>query len=358
MSARLRNYFLSIINLYLLLALCGTAISLAQSKREMPLTLTQILTGLQTEGKTVQTKTLAARNTYIIKRIRERGIDFELDDDDERDLLDAGATHDLISAIRNVTESRETPNAAAAKQKREIEADAYFKRGQQCADDDYDCRIANFTKAIASSVEYAPAYFYRGLANAKKNYYDEAINDYTRAIELNREDALAYNNRGVVFAKKGDFRQAINDYDRAIELSPRDCNTFNNRGNAYAKINDFEMAIYDYNRAIKLNPKLAVAFKSRGNAYYNLKNYDRAIDNYNQAVKLDPKNVGYILLRADAYFSKRDYHQAIYDYTLSIKLDPNNSHAYELRSYAYEQTGQRAKARQDSQIARELKRNR
>jgi hypothetical protein len=64
------------------------------------LTLAQILTGLQTKGKTPETATIAARNVYITKRVQTFGVTFRLTPDIEQELRNAGATNTLIAAIR------------------------------------------------------------------------------------------------------------------------------------------------------------------------------------------------------------------------------------------------------------------
>jgi formylglycine-generating enzyme required for sulfatase activity len=65
-----------------------------------PLTLAQILTGLQTKGVTAETRTLAARNQYIARRVRERGVTFRLTEEFESEIRRAGASEELIKAIR------------------------------------------------------------------------------------------------------------------------------------------------------------------------------------------------------------------------------------------------------------------
>lgn len=77
--------------------------------QDAPLTQAQILTGLQTQGKTPETKTLAARNKFIAARIRQRGIAFELSEEREQDLRDAGASDELISVIRSVSKAKSKP---------------------------------------------------------------------------------------------------------------------------------------------------------------------------------------------------------------------------------------------------------
>jgi hypothetical protein len=63
-------------------------------------TLAMILTGLQTRGTTPETRTLAARNVYITKKVQTFGVTFRLTPEIEKELRNAGATPALIAAIR------------------------------------------------------------------------------------------------------------------------------------------------------------------------------------------------------------------------------------------------------------------
>lgn len=67
---------------------------------QQKLTLAMILTGLQAQGKTVATNTLAKRNVYITKRVRQLGVTFNLTPEIESELRNAGATNQLIETIR------------------------------------------------------------------------------------------------------------------------------------------------------------------------------------------------------------------------------------------------------------------
>jgi formylglycine-generating enzyme required for sulfatase activity len=81
-----------------------------------PLTLAKILTGLQTQSRDPQINTLAKRNSYIARRVRQVGVTFTLTPDRERDLLDAGASDELIAAIREKALKPPAPKPAPTSQ--------------------------------------------------------------------------------------------------------------------------------------------------------------------------------------------------------------------------------------------------
>ncbi len=283
------------------------------SRQDMPLTLAQILTGLQTQGKTPETRTLAARNKFIVNRVRQRGIEFELNKDREQDLRAAGANDELINVIREISE-------AQAKPKREAEAIRLFNLGNHY------------------------------LFEKKDN--DEAIKLYNKAAEL-MPDFDVYNNRGIAYGRKGDNDQAIKDYTKAIELVPRHVFAYHNRGNLYADQGNYDRAIKDYTKLIELDP-IGGHYWLRGNAYLNKGDSDEAIRDYSKVIEKDPNSVLAYGNRGLAYFVKGDNAQAIKDYTKAIELNPNNFDAYNNRAEAYDKIGEKARAEADRRKYAEL----
>lgn len=88
------------------------SLSVWSATQTAPLTLAQVLTGLQTQGTTPETRTLTARNRFIARRIRERGVTFRLTAEFESELRNAGASPELLKAIR---ENSPTPTPPAPK---------------------------------------------------------------------------------------------------------------------------------------------------------------------------------------------------------------------------------------------------
>ena len=72
-----------------------------------PLTLAAVLTALQSKSGGL---TLAQKNTFVTKRVEERGVTFRLTAEIEKELRTAGASTALINAIRlNSPRANPTP---------------------------------------------------------------------------------------------------------------------------------------------------------------------------------------------------------------------------------------------------------
>ena len=71
-----------------------------------PLTLAQVMTGLQSQSGGF---TLREKNTFITKNVREKGVTFKLTPEIEKELRTIGASEILIRAIRTKTARTTTP---------------------------------------------------------------------------------------------------------------------------------------------------------------------------------------------------------------------------------------------------------
>lgn len=218
-------------------------------KQNTPFTLAQILTGLQTQGKTPETRTLAARNKFIAARARQRGVAFELTTEREHDLRAAGASDELINVIREISEIK-------FKRKREAEAEEFYNSGVKHAEKgEFDKAIEQFNKAIELNPNSAGLYNNRGVSYFRKQNFDQAIRDYNKAIELNPNHFLAYYLRGLVYQIKGNYTQAIKDFTKAIELQPSYTSIYSNRSNAYDEIGEKAKAEADRQKVRELEKK-------------------------------------------------------------------------------------------------------
>jgi len=125
-----------------------------------------------------------------------------------------------------------------------------FKLAQSCvaqgrahaAKGELDAAIADFTEAVKHEVNFAPAYYYRGLVYEKNGNLENAIKDFTEAIWFNSQYHLDYRAkvtkyladpgepfglegtiaalcaRGRAYKQKGDKTKAEEDFVQAKKL--------------------------------------------------------------------------------------------------------------------------------------------
>jgi tetratricopeptide (TPR) repeat protein len=247
---------------------------------------------------------------------------------------------------------------------------ADFKRALACQQqEDYECAIENYTKAIEVNPDYAEAYGGRGWAYLNQGNYDKSFEDcdmavklepdfvealtcrglsyslredYQRifadcnkAIELKPDYAEAYDCRGIAYRLQKKYALAIQDSDKAIELKPDLARAYVNRGQIYRESGDNGQSIKDFAKAIELKPNYVEAYESRGSAYTSIGNYDQGIKDLNEAIRLKPKSGSAYTKRGDAYLLTGNHQQAIQDYSKAIDLKFNLAEAYLKRGDAH-----------------------
>ena len=159
----------------------------------------------------------------------------------------------------------------------------------------HDEAIKNAKQGIAIDPNYAPNWYWMGLAYYRKGNYEEAIPAFKKVIELKPDGVQfqsSYHFLGIAYSKKGNYDEAIRDLNKAIELKLSDADSLNWRGFAYYKKGNYDEAIKDFNKAIELKPTLdswSLRVK-RGWAYYYKGIYNEAIKDFNKAIEnIEPK---------------------------------------------------------------------
>jgi tetratricopeptide (TPR) repeat protein len=193
-------------------------------------------------------------------------------------------------------------------------------------------------KSINVDPNYFMGYFVRALilADSDRKEYDKAIKDYTKAIELNMDFADAYYNRGLAWQNLNkndkaneDYGKASIQYDKDIKNNPKNANSFHFKGLIEYNKPDYKEAIINYTKAIEINTEFADAYYNRGLAYFANKQYVEAIQDYTDAIRIKPKYADvYYYNRGNAWKAKEKYSEAIDDYTRAIKKNPKFENAY------------------------------
>lgn len=176
-----------------------------------------------------------------------------------------------------------------------------FGQTSDCADRDFDCRIAAATRLIQSKPNDADAYITRANAYDEKGEFDKAIADYNQALKINPKSWLAYYNRGLAYTNHGKQTEALADYTKVIELDPQNARAYHDRANIYDDTGKFELAIADYNKAVEIQPDYTLAYLNRAVAYYRKKDWAKALVDLDKVTELDPGYVHPYVARAEIY---------------------------------------------------------
>jgi tetratricopeptide (TPR) repeat protein len=129
---------------------------------------------------------------------------------------------------------------------------------------DLNGATANFTQAVQTDPNYAPAHFNLGLAYAIQNKSNDALAEYSKAIQLDPKYAQAYYQRGTLKGQTADFDGAISDFNQVITLNPDFGPAYYNRGHVQYFKGDLDTALAQINQAISLTPGFPYSYFIRG----------------------------------------------------------------------------------------------
>ena len=200
----------------------------------------------------------------------------------------------------------------------------------------------------------ATAYNDRGIAHYHEREYGQAISDYDAAIAKNPGGADAYSNRGVAYEALHEDAKALADFSKAISLGGNRVMAYINRGNLRGRQADYAKAIADYTEALRLDPQNAQALFRRSTADFQKGDTRAAIDDLTSVIQIDPGLSQAYFNRASVYANIKEYAKAIADYTKVVELSPGNGEAYHNRGMAYSYLGNKPRADEDKNRARQL----
>jgi tetratricopeptide (TPR) repeat protein len=132
---------------------------------------------------------------------------------------------------------------------------------------------------------------------------EEALASYDKAIEFKLDYAEAFYNRGIVFNELNRLDEALATYEKAIQLKPEYAEAHSNRGNMLNELNRLEEALASYDKAIEFKRDYAEAHSNRGALLIKFKRLEEALVSYDQAIKF-----------------KRDYAEAYFNKSLALLL--------------------------------------
>ena len=215
----------------------------------------------------------------------------------------------------------------------------------------------------------------QGIAQAKQGDYEAAIATYSRAISTNLEFAEAYYCRGLAYFELNKLERAIADYDRSLSLDSQQTKVYLSRATAFLARDNIQSCIIDLQIIFDLDANCGKAYQIRANVCIRLKEYDAAIDYLKQAGKIyldrqDKESCRFCIARirqieqqkiaerggiTNKVFLQQIQHkvslgnlgEAFRDCNWLLQLDPYNAEVYQCRGNINIELGEQQQAKQD-----------
>ena len=297
-----RPFLLTLFSLVLFAGLCSSAFGQGR------LTYPELNTALGTKlpNQSFQNKEQLIK--WVIVQIKSRKIDKPLTKDREEDLLQAGATEELLAAIRanspkpdpmeNVVNLGELTNRATNLVKPEFTPEA-LKAGTEGA---VKLELMLDENGAVTSVKalntLSNGLTDQALAAARRSTFNPAslngkpakgIGTITYNFTIKKLDVQATIVAADALRDKGDYDGAIAEYTRVIDISKTQWPAFFGRGVCYLMRAGYDNAVKDLELAAKLNQSGVDGFFYLGIAYDFKGDVKSSAANYAKAVQLKPE---------------------------------------------------------------------
>ncbi len=151
----------------------------------------------------------------------------------------------------------------------------------------------------------------------------------------------------------GDYAKGLRLFDEALKYDSYSGDIYHNRGMAYSHMQNWRQALEDFTRAIKLSPHPS-SYEQRGKVYYRMGDSQAARHDWEQASRMDPNRSTSLMNLGWLCVEEQRFHDAIDYYTRAIDAEPTYAVAYAHRAKIYYDLGDKARAFEDFQHARDL----
>ena len=144
----------------------------------------------------------------------------------------------------------------------------------------YTEAVDSFDKAIAIKLDYADAWYYRGLALLKLRRGKDAPDNLK----------ITVNGKKVVLIIREWDSEAIDSFNKAIAIKLDYADAWYYRGGALGNLRRYTEAVDSFDKAIAIKPDYADALFYRGVALHNLGRDSDALASFNKAIAINPND--------------------------------------------------------------------
>jgi tetratricopeptide (TPR) repeat protein len=271
--------------------------------------------------------------------VKERGIDFEPQQDYLDEVRLGGGDDALITALKSakVTKPATVDPAAHARQ---AEVRQHVARGAELKQKgEYALAEQEYRAALLLDSQNADLYESLSYVLIQQKKWDDGTSAARQAVRLNPNNDLAHWSLAIALKNKGDWVGAVAEYREAVRLNPNNDLAHSYLGSALGNKGDWDGEIAEEREALRLNPKNEDAHVNLGIAIGNKGDVDGAMAEFREAVRLDPTDDSPHYNLGVALGGKGDRDGEIAEEREALRLNPKNELAHLSLGNALEKQG-------------------
>jgi tetratricopeptide (TPR) repeat protein len=157
------------------------------------------------------------------------------------------------------------------------------------------------------------------------------------------------------FIRARDYMRAKDALERCVELFPDQPEIHDTLARVYRDLTAYASALNNHDRAIQLDPERAKFYWERGLTHLRVPHNDDAIRDFKAALERDATFADALNSLGIAYRSKGELELALRHHNEAVALGPQREDFYRERAITLQKMGDQAKAEQDLEKARQLK---
>jgi tetratricopeptide (TPR) repeat protein len=260
--------------------------------------------------------------------VKERGIDFEPQDDYLQEVRLGGGGDELINALKSAKVAKPATvdpvvETRQANVRQHVAHGVELAKKGQYADAEQEYRAALLLDSQNADV-------YVSLANVllQQQKWDDAASAGREAARLNPNNAFAHVVLGAALLKKGDVNGDVTECREALRLDQNNEVAHFALGLALGGKGDWDGAIAEYREVLRIDPKYESMHAELGAALGNKGDWDGDFAEEREALRAHPNNANAHLYLGVALCNKGDMDGAIAEFREALRLNPNETPAH------------------------------
>jgi len=274
----------------------------------------------------------------LVRRVRERGVDFAPGADFVDTLNRAGASKELVSAVRSARSQDHGDEAVIENQ--------VISYVSTCAELEHRGQ----TGGVAENCEPA-------LKLLPNNVFALAAISYALAHDFHSKDALPHIQQAVRLAPQSSEVHRVYAYvlmqEDAKEMEEADRNEEQNEQREQKYQERFDGAVSEYLEAIRLDPDNTMAHYELAQTY-NSDEPERALEQFREVARLDPASAYALYEVGVSLAAQSRLDDALVELAKAEKADPSFARAYQMRASIFSENKQFNEAVREASKAVEL----